>query len=158
MIFFRIYFGSFSDDHPLYFPVMSETVLVHCCDHCLTCRLAAVEQIIKILFCPGEIPFNRLGLEELIQEGGTKRQDSVERCVKGLGGTLEAFYHAFGEADVLAIVDLPDNVSASTFSLLVTRAGGAKVKTTVLMTPEEIDQATQKTLDYRPPGQVAMPH
>ena len=98
------------------------------------------------------------GLEGLLQEGGSKRREAVERAVQGLGGTLEAFYYAFGDVDVLAIVDLPDNVSASTFSLLVTRAGGATVKTTVLITPEEVDEATRNTLDYRPPGQLATPH
>jgi uncharacterized protein with GYD domain len=93
------------------------------------------------------------GLEGLIKEGGSKRLEVVERAVRGLGGTLESMYYAFGDVDVLAIVDLPDNVSASAFSLLVTRAGGATVKTTVLITPEEVDEATKKTMDYHPPGQ-----
>jgi hypothetical protein len=35
----------------------------------------------------------------------------------------------------------------------VAAAGAAaKVKTVVLLTPEEIDEATQKSVDYRPPG------
>ena len=62
-------------------------------------------------------------------------------------------YYAFGDTDVFAIVDLPDNVSATAFSLLITAGGGATIKTTVLITPEEVDQATKKTLEYRPPGQ-----
>ncbi len=93
------------------------------------------------------------GLEGLLKEGGSKRREAVEQAVKGLGGTLEAFYYAFGDADVVGIADLPDNVSAATFALLVTAAGGATVSTTVLMTPEEIDVATGKTLEYRAPGQ-----
>ena len=92
------------------------------------------------------------GLKGLLKEGGSKRREAVEQAVKGLGGKLEAFYYAFGDADVVGIADLPDNVSATTFSLLVTAAGGATVKTTVLITPEEVDQAAKKTLDYRPPG------
>ena len=92
------------------------------------------------------------GLEGLLKEGGSKRREAVEKALKSLGGTLEAFYYSFGDTDVFAIVELPDNVSASTFSLLVTAAGGATVSTTVLITPEEVDQATKKTLDYRPPG------
>lgn len=92
------------------------------------------------------------GLEGLLKEGGSKRREAVEHAVKSLGGTLEAFYFAFGEADVVGIADMPDNVSAAAFALLVTRAGGATVKTTVLITAEEVDQATQKTMDYRPPG------
>jgi uncharacterized protein with GYD domain len=93
------------------------------------------------------------GLEGLLKEGGSKRRQAVEQAVKGLGGTLEAFYYTFGDTDVFGIADLPDNVSAASFSLLVTAAGGATVKTVVLMTPEEIDQAAKKTLNYRPPGQ-----
>jgi uncharacterized protein with GYD domain len=92
------------------------------------------------------------GLEGLLKEGGSKRQEAVAQAAKSLGGTLEAYYYAFGDSDVFAIVDLPDNVSASAFSLLVAAGGGATIKTTVLITPEEIDQATKKTIDYRPPG------
>ena len=46
------------------------------------------------------------GLEGLLKEGGSKRREAVEKAVKSLGGTLEAFYYAFGDADVFAIVDL----------------------------------------------------
>jgi uncharacterized protein with GYD domain len=92
------------------------------------------------------------GLAGLLKEGGSKRREAVVKAVKGLGGTLEAFYYAFGDIDVIGIADLPDNVSATTFSLLVNAGGGATVKTTVLITPEEVDQAAKKTLDYRPPG------
>jgi uncharacterized protein with GYD domain len=71
----------------------------------------------------------------------------------GMGGTLEAFYYAFGEDDVFAIVDLPDNVSTAAFALTANRSGAVRVKTTVLLTPEEVDQVTKKSIDYRPPGQ-----
>jgi uncharacterized protein with GYD domain len=92
------------------------------------------------------------GLEGLLKEGGSSRQAAVEKAVKGIGGELESFYYAFGYTDVFAIADLPSNVDAAALSLLITAAGGAKVKTTVLMTTEEVDQATHRTLDYRPPG------
>jgi uncharacterized protein with GYD domain len=92
------------------------------------------------------------GLEGLLKEGGSKRREAAEKAVQSLGGTLEAYYYAFGDADVVSIADLPDNVSATTLSLLVTAGGGVTLKTTVLITPEEVDQATKKTLDYHPPG------
>ena len=92
------------------------------------------------------------GLKGLLKDGGSKRREAVEKAVKGLGGTLECFYYAFGDVDVLAVFDLPDNVSATAFALMVTAAGGATLTTTVLITPEEVDQAAKKTLDYRPPG------
>ena len=92
------------------------------------------------------------GLKGLLKEGGSSRRDAVAHAIESLGGTLEAFYYAFGETDVLGIVDLPDNVTATAFSLITNAAGTAQVKTTVLTTPEEVDQAAKKGVDYRPPG------
>ena len=93
------------------------------------------------------------GLNGLLKDGGTKRREVIEQLAKGLGGTLEAFYYAFGDDDVFAILDFPDNVSAMAVSMAINASGGATVKTTVLLTPEDVDQATKKTVDYRPPGQ-----
>ncbi len=93
------------------------------------------------------------GLKGLLKDGGSKRREVVEQLAEGLGGTLEAFYYAFGDDDVFAIMDLPDNVSATAASLIINAAGAAKVKITVLLTPGEVDQATKTSVDYRPPGQ-----
>lgn len=103
----------------------------------------------KYLF---QASYTDAGLEGLLHEGGSSRRAAVEKAVKGIGGTLEAFYYAFGYTDVFCIADLPGNVDAAALALLITAAGGATVKTTVLITPEEVDEATKKTLDYRPPG------
>jgi uncharacterized protein with GYD domain len=108
------------------------------------------ESMAKYLF---QASYTEEGLKGLLKEGGSSRQEAVEQTIKSLGGTLEAFYYAFGDADVFAIADLPDSVSATAFSLVANAAGTAKVKTIVLITPEEADQATQKTVEYRPPGQ-----
>jgi hypothetical protein len=40
----------------------------------------------------------------------------------------------------------------SAVALTIGASGVVTVKTTVLMTPEEIDQAVKKTPNYRPPG------
>ncbi len=93
------------------------------------------------------------GLRGLLEEGGSKRREATEQLVKSLGGTLEAYYFAFGDNDFYVIVDTPDNVSASAGSLVANASGAVKVKTIVLLTPEEVDQAVKKTVDYRPPGQ-----
>jgi len=92
------------------------------------------------------------GVKGLLKEGGTKRREAVAYAIEGIGGTLEEFYYAFGDDDVFAIAELPDNVSTAAFTLLINASGAAKVKTVVLLTPEEIDQATKKSIDYRPPG------
>jgi len=104
----------------------------------------------KYLF---QASYTEEGLKGLLKEGGSSRRKAVTQAVEGLGGTLETFYYAFGDADVFAIADLPDNVTTTAFSLIVNAAGTAKVKTTVLITPEEVDQATKKSVKYRPPGQ-----
>jgi hypothetical protein len=72
-----------------------------------------------------------------------------------MGGTVEAFYFAFGDNDVFIIGDLPDNASAAALTLRVNASGAAMCKTTVLITPEEVDEAAKKTVAYRPPGYSA---
>jgi uncharacterized protein with GYD domain len=69
-----------------------------------------------------------------------------------MGATLEAFYFAFGGDDVFVIADLPDHASAAAVSLAVGATGAANIKTVVLLTPEEVDEATKKDVGYRPPG------
>ena len=93
------------------------------------------------------------GLQGLLKEGGSSRKKTVETVIKGMGGTLESFYYAFGEYDVFGIADMPDNVTAAAFSLAINASGAIQARTTVLMTPEEVDKAVKKTVDFRPPGQ-----
>ncbi len=92
------------------------------------------------------------GLKGLLKEGGSKRRETVEKAVNGMGGSLEGFYYAFGDDDVYAVADLPDNVSSAALALLINASGAVRIKTTVLMTPEEVDQAAKVSIDYRPPG------
>ena len=40
------------------------------------------------------------GIKGLLQQGGTSRRAVVEQLIKSLGGTMEAFYYAFGETDL----------------------------------------------------------
>jgi uncharacterized protein with GYD domain len=92
------------------------------------------------------------GTKGLLKDGGSQRRATVEQALKGLGGRLEAFYYAFGEHDVIAIADLPDHASTTALSLTIAASGAAGVKTTVLITPEEVDQAAKKVVSYRAPG------
>ena len=92
------------------------------------------------------------GTKGLLKEGGSKRRAAVEEVMKGLGGKAEGFYYAFGEPDVFLIADLPDQASAAALSLAVNASGAVHLKTTVLMTPEEMDAAAKKTVQYRAPG------
>ena len=92
------------------------------------------------------------GTKGLLKEGGTSRRAATEKLVKSLGGTLEAYYFAFGESDGFVIADLPDNASMAAVALTVRASGFVTVKTTVLITPEQIDETAKKTPSYRPPG------
>jgi uncharacterized protein with GYD domain len=82
------------------------------------------------------------------------RRDAVQGLIEGLGGSLEAFYFAFGD-DVFAIIDLPDSASAAAASLAVSTTGATRCRVTVLLTPDEVDDATRKTIRYRAPGGVS---
>ena len=66
---------------------------------------------------------------------------------------MEAFSFSFGEQDAVAIADMADNVTMAAHSVTINASGAVRLKTTVLLTPEEIDQASKKTVSYRPPGE-----
>jgi uncharacterized protein with GYD domain len=92
------------------------------------------------------------GVRGVQSAGGSSRRDAVAKVAESVGGTLESFYFAFGDHDVYTVLDLPDNESAAAVALTVNAAGAATAQTTVLLTPEEVDAAAQKSVDYRPPG------
>ena len=92
------------------------------------------------------------GAKGVLKEGGTKRRQAAEQAIKSAGGKLEAFYFAFGDNDAFVIVDAPDHASVAAMSLAINASGAVRTKTVVLLTPEEIDQATKKGTTYRAPG------
>jgi uncharacterized protein with GYD domain len=96
--------------------------------------------------------YTREGVEGVRSEGGSSRRDVVADTARSLGGQLESFYFAFGDHDAFVIADLPDNEAAAAVALTVNAAGGAAVKTTVLLAPEQIDEAAKRSVEYRPPG------
>jgi uncharacterized protein with GYD domain len=88
------------------------------------------------------------GIQGLVNQGGTARRAAVEKAVTGLGGKLEAFYFALGETDIYAIVEVPDNVTAAALSLGIATSGLGGIKSSLLLTAEEIDQAAGKAQKY----------
>ena len=92
------------------------------------------------------------GVQGLLSDGGTKRRQVVADLISGMGGTLEAFYYAFGENDFYIILDMPDSASGTALALAVASSGAVSGSITVLITPEEVDEATRKTVNYRPPA------
>lgn len=100
-----------------------------------------------------QFSYTEQGVKGLLKDGGANRREATEKLVKSLGGKLVAYYFAFGDYDGIAIVDGVDNVDATAAALIVGASGAVKTKTTVLLTPEEVDKATKKSGNYRAPGQ-----
>ncbi len=93
------------------------------------------------------------GAKGLLKGGGSKRVRAVKAAAKAVGGKVDAFYFAFGGTDVFVIVDMPDHATMTALSLTVAGSGTVGVTTTVLLTPQEVDEASQKSVAYKPPGQ-----
>jgi uncharacterized protein with GYD domain len=96
--------------------------------------------------------YNTEGAKGLMKEGGTARRAAVQKLVEGLGGKVEAFYFAYGEADAYIITDMPDAATGIAISLTVNASGAVRLSTIPLITPEELDAASKKTVNYRAPG------
>jgi uncharacterized protein with GYD domain len=92
------------------------------------------------------------GIQGLVRDSASGRRADVQAAVKALGGQLEAFYYAFGADDVVMILDLPNNVTAAAVGLTTSGTGAVHVRTTPLLTVEEVDQALEIQMEYRAPG------
>jgi uncharacterized protein with GYD domain len=92
------------------------------------------------------------GLKGLEKDNASGRKAALSKAVESVGGKLEALYWAFGEHDWVMIAEMPDNASASAFSLAVSRSGLLRVTTTPLFSEEETDNALQKKVSFQAPG------
>ena len=99
-----------------------------------------------------EASYTLEGVKGIQSAGGSARREAVAQVAESVGGQLEAFYFAFGDRDAYVIAELPDNENATAIALTVNAAGGATVRTVVLLTPQEVDAAAQRSVEYRPPG------
>ena len=92
------------------------------------------------------------GARGLLKDGGSARRAVVQKLMEGIGGKLESFYYAYGDDDAILIVDAPDATSALAVSMAVNASGAVRLSTTPLITPEEMDAACKKSVQYRAPG------
>jgi uncharacterized protein with GYD domain len=93
------------------------------------------------------------GLKGLAKDSASGRRADVQAAVKALGGRVEAFYYAFGDNDVVIILDLPSSITAAALGLTTSGSGAVRVRTTPLLTVEEVDQALEIHMQYRAPGE-----
>jgi uncharacterized protein with GYD domain len=103
----------------------------------------------KYLF---EVSYTRDGVAGVLKEGGSGRRDAAAQTIAGLGGQVESFHFAFGDRDAFVVADLPDAEAAAAVAMTVNASGGLVTRTTVLLTPEQIDQAASRSVEFRPPG------
>ena len=91
------------------------------------------------------------GLKGLINEGGSARRDAITTAINSVGGAVESLYFAFGEDDLYVVFDVPERTLATGLGMKIAAAGVISWSTTALLTPEEIDQASKVSVDYRVP-------
>jgi len=99
-----------------------------------------------------KVSYTTDGTRGLLKEGGTGRRAAVQKLIEGVGGKVEAFYYAYGEDDAYLIIDVPDAASGLAISMAVNASGAVRASTIPLITPEEIDAASKKSVSYRAPG------
>jgi uncharacterized protein with GYD domain len=81
------------------------------------------------------------------------RIEAVRKPIEKLGGTVAGFWFAFGDHDVVGVIEMPDNVSATAFAMALAAGGACKsVKTTPLISVEESIAAMKKagSSGYKP--------
>ena len=100
-------------------------------------------------------PRRHFGVQGLLSDGGSARTEAAAAAAASLGGSVEAFYFAFGSEDAFVVADLASNADAAALSLAVSASGAVNARVTVLLTPEELDAAAEtvrNSVSYSPPG------
>ncbi len=73
------------------------------------------------------------------------RVGAVRKVVEKLGGKVDTFWMAFGDYDLVGVIEMPNNVKAAAFAVAVAAGGACKnVKTTPLLTVSEGLDAMKK--------------
>lgn len=81
------------------------------------------------------------------------RSVPVRELAQKLGGRLISLYYCFGEYDVVALAELPDDSAATAIAMAAISAGHLKAfKTTKLFTVEETMEAMRKAGSLAFPG------
>lgn len=93
------------------------------------------------------------GFKGVLKDKASGRKAAVEKAMASVGAKLEAMYFTFGDHDAVMIVEAPDNASLMAVGFSACSTGLARTSTTPLLTIEEADQATKKSVQYRGPGQ-----
>jgi uncharacterized protein with GYD domain len=85
------------------------------------------------------------------------RPGAAADLAEALGGGMECFYFAFGDFDLVTIMELPDDAAAAALSLAVTSSGRVKsIRTHRLISgdeaPDMFAKAKTAVSTYQVPG------
>jgi uncharacterized protein with GYD domain len=80
-----------------------------------------------------------------LMENPQDRLDAVRAPIEKLGGKLQISFFAFGPFDVIAITEMPDNITAAALSMAFAGGGAVQsIQTTPLMTAAQAVEALRK--------------
>lgn len=87
--------------------------------------------------------------------------DRISPSLAACGGTLQSLYYAFGEVDVVGVIDFPTPEDAAAFALAVGSSGALRLfRTTPLMSVdqglESLRRAGEIRRHYAPPLTVSV--
>jgi|SRR3970282_1252521 uncharacterized protein with GYD domain len=69
----------------------------------------------------------------------TKRADAVKDAAKKYGANMTQIYWTLGHYDLVAIIEAPDDKSATAFTLAIGAAGNIRTETLRAFTKEEMN-------------------
>src|SRR5205823_12948392 len=73
-------------------------------------RVLEVEAMAKYLL---KASYTAEGAKGVLKDGGTKRREAAQKAIESVGGSVDAFYFAFGSNDAYVLIDMPDYASAA---------------------------------------------
>jgi uncharacterized protein with GYD domain len=80
-----------------------------------------------------------------LMENPQDRLEAVRSPIEKLGGRMHTSFFAFGPFDVIAITEMPDNISAAAIAIAFAAGGSVhSIQTTPLMTAAQATEALRK--------------
>jgi len=91
-----------------------------------------------------QVAYSTEGWEALVEKP-QNRIEAVRPAIEKLGGKIESAWFAFGDYDVVLILQMPTNVDASAIAMAFAAGGACKsVRTTPLLTIAEAVEGMEK--------------
>lgn len=69
----------------------------------------------------------------------TKRADAVKEAAKKFGATMTHIYWTLGKYDLVAIIEAPDDASATAFALAIGTAGNVRMQSLRAFSRDEMN-------------------